>query len=202
MEAGDFADLNMLAKGITVSESASLHDVSVGGNLTYENTYYDDLFVPLTTTRVGSNAKPDFDFTNVGYLFPKNDATEILYFIVQLPHRWKTGTTIYPHVHWRQTANETPVFKLDYKWYSIGATVPANFVTLTISTKVVTYSTGTIHQISNSTTGISGEGKGISSILVCKLYRDDNQGAGDVLVDQFDIHHEIDAPGSREEYSK
>lgn len=187
---------------LTVVGASALDDIAVGGDMSYSDTYWDDLFVPLTTTRVGSNSKPDFDYTNIGYLFPNNDAAEILYFIIQFPHRWKTGTTVFPHVHWRQAANQTPVFKLDYKWYSIGEAPPANFSTYTMDQLAVTYTSGTLHQISNGAAGISGAGKGISSIMVCKLYRQDSAYTGDCLVDQFDIHHEIDAPGSRTEYTK
>lgn len=171
--------------------------------LDYSDTYWDDLFVPLHTTRRGSTEKPDYDTTDVGFLFPQNDATEILYFTVQLPHRWKAGSMIYPHVHWRQSANHTPVFKLDYKWFDIGAAVPANFSTHTMDQlRSTPYVSGTIHQISHGATGLTGTGKGISSILVCKLYRQDNVYVGDVLADQLDFHYEIDSPGSRSEYLK
>lgn len=164
--------------------------------------FWDDLFVPLTTTRLGSNSKPDFDFTNIGYLFPQNDATEILYFIIQMPHRWKEGSTVYPHVHWRQAANQQVTFKLDYKWYNIGEAPAANYTTYTMATNAVAYSSGTIGQLTKGTDGIAGTGKTLSSIIICKLYRQDNVYTGDALTDQFDIHYQIDSFGSRQEYVK
>jgi hypothetical protein len=187
---------------LSVAGASTVDDLNIGGDASYQDTYWDDIFVPLHSTRKGANDKPDYDYTNIGFLFPQNDATEILYFTVQFPHRYKVGSSIYPHVHWRQSAATVPVFKLDYKWYSVGDAVPANFSTYTMSTLAATYSSGTIHQISKNATPIPGSGKGISSMLVCKLYRDDNAVIGDVLVDQFDIHFEIDSPGSREEYTK
>jgi hypothetical protein len=39
-------------------------------------------------------------------------------------------------------------------------------------------------------------------MMVCKLYRDDNVVAGDVLTDQFDLHIQIDGFGSTGEYTK
>jgi hypothetical protein len=168
----------------------------------YRDTYWTDLVTPLTTTRRGSNSRPDFDETNVGYLFPQNDATEILYFIVQLPHSYKEGTSIYPHVHWRQAADQTPVFKLAYKWYNNGAAPPAEFSIYEMSTKVFTYASGTLGQISKGAAPIAGTGKTISSMILCKLYREDNAYTGDVLTDQFDIHYELDQPGSDDEYEK
>lgn len=168
----------------------------------YSDTYWEDLNVPLTTTKVGALNKPDFDYTNIGFLFPQNDASEIIYFIVQMPHRWKQGTAIYPHIHWQQSADQTPVFKLDYKIYNNNELVPADFSTYTMSTKAFTYSSGNLGQISKNTTGITMTGKTISCMILCKLYRDDNAYTGDVLVNQFDIHYEIDSAGSDDEYDK
>jgi hypothetical protein len=165
-------------------------------------TVFDDLVVPLTSSKVGANAKPDFDEINIGYLFPQNDATEILYLIVQMPHSWKEGSTIYPHVHYSRTAAGKPTFQMAYSWFNIGSTPSAPTTTLDLATEAITYSTGTIHQINQSVSGISGVGKNISSVLVIKLFRNDNVVAGDVLAYQFDIHYEKDTLGSRTEYTK
>ncbi len=53
---------------------------------------------------------------------------------------------------------------------------------------------------------ISGTGKGISSMLICRLFRDvsdpnDTYGA-DAFVLEFDFHFQIDAPGSFQATSK
>lgn len=204
---GAVAAGSVTATGAVAGASLSITGESLLGEtsvseLTFSDTYWDDLVVPLTQTRIGANSKPDFNFTDIGYEFPNNDATEILYFIVQLPHRYKEGTVIYPHVHWRQAADQTQVFKLDYKWFNFGDAIPADFSTHTMSTKAATYTSGSIHQISKNATGITGTGKTISSILICKLYRQDSAYTGDCLAYQFDIHYEADSPGSRDEYTK
>jgi hypothetical protein len=193
---------DLVALGAVSSEDSYVSETAYLNTVVVTAPKWDDLFVPLTTTRQGATNKPDFDTTNVGYLFPRNDTAEILYFIIQFPHRWKAGSDVFPHVHWRQSAAGVPVFKLDYKWYSIGEAVPAGFTTYTMDKLVVTYSSGTIHQISNNPLPINGYGKGISSMMVCKLYRDDNVVAGDVLTDQFDLHIQIDGFGSTGEYTK
>lgn len=167
-----------------------------------DGVVWNDLVIPLTQTKQGATTKPDFDFTNVGFLFPQNDATEILYGIVQLPHWWKAGSTIYPHVHWQQAADAAAVFKLDYKWFNIGAAVPAGFTTATMGTYVNTYVSGNLHQISKTTAGIDGTGKTISSIILFKLYRNDNVYTGDLLAWQLDFHLATDAIGSESEYAK
>lgn len=42
----------------------------------------------------------------------------------------------------------------------------------------------------------------VSSVMDIKIYRDDDIVTGDVLVKEFDIHYEINTPGSREEFTK
>jgi len=102
-------------------------------------TVWNDLFVPLTQTKLGSNLKPDFDQTNIGYLFPQNDTSEILYMMVQIPHNWKEGSDIYPHVHWQQSQDLNVTFKMDYKWFDIGEAVPAGFTTYTMNQLINSY---------------------------------------------------------------
>jgi len=162
---------------------------------------FNDIVFELTPTRQGSNTKPDYDFTNVGLLFPQNLTTEIAYITVQLPHSWLVGSTIYPHIHVVQSADQQAVFKMDYKWYNIGDTVPATWTTYTMGTYAETYTSGSISQILHGI-GIDGTGKTISSILKIKLYRDDNVYTGDILADQFDIHIQVDGFGSQEQYIK
>lgn len=172
--------------------------------LTGAATCWDDIVFEMTPLRAKNPAnasKPDWDSTNNGYLFPRNDATEWVYITAQLPHRYKEGSTIYPHVHVQQGRNEQAVFKIDYQWYNIGSTVPVA-ATYTMNTYGTTYVSGTIGQLIKGAAGIAGTGKTISSILKMKLYRDDNAYAADMLLDQFDIHIEIDGFGSETEYSK
>lgn len=165
-------------------------------------TVWDDLVMPLTQTKQGSNLKPDFDYTNIGYLFPQNDVAEILYLQMQIPHSYKLGSDIYPHVHFRQATSASAVFKIDYKWFSIGDPVPAAYTTYIMNRPVASYTSGSLHQIVSGSAPISGSGKGISSVFLAKLYRDDNAVTGDVLTYQFDVHVEKDAEGSSQEYIK
>ena len=165
-------------------------------------TVWDDLRTPVTQARVGALGKPDFDFTNVGYLFPQNDTSETLSVVLQMPHSWKAGSDIYPHVHYRRTSAGKPTFKIDYAWFNIGAEVAAPTTTVTMGTEVIAYTSGSIHQINKASAPISGSGKTISSMLLIKLYRDDNAVTGDVLVYEFDLHYEIDMLGSRTEFTK
>lgn len=163
--------------------------------------------VPLTSTKQGATNKPDFDNTNVGYLFPQNDAAEILRFITELPHDWKVETTLMPHIHWQQMNSNLVVWKMDYKVIPLGGAVPANFTTVASTTSEFTYSSGNLHQETDVGTGIDMTGiTSISAVIVGKLYRDDNvdagAGSGDALAWSMDLHYLRDGFGARTELTK
>jgi len=192
--------INGVKYGTATSYSAFESDGTL--YFTGSATIWDDLVMPLTQTKVGANLKPDFDFDNIGYLFPQNDKTEILYLVFQMPHGWKEGSGIEPHVHWRQNANQNPVFKIDYKWFNIGGIIPNSFQTFVMNNPEFTYTSGSLQQLSTGSILLDGTGKTISSLLTAKLYREDNDYTGDVLAYHFDVHVEKDTFGSRKEYEK
>lgn len=167
------------------------------------NEGWEDLRFPATRIRQGATQKPDFDTTNMGLLFPQNDATEIAYIIAQLPHGTKSESSLSPHIHFVQDEATEPVFKIDYRWYKNGEDPTGSFTTLTIDNFIYTYTSGSILQIAEFPM-IDGTGiDTVSSILDIKLYRDDNVVTGDVLVKEFDLHYQIDQErGSRSEYVK
>ena len=164
---------------------------------------WDDIFFPLTTAKQGQTDKPPFDTNEIGFLYPSADTSHIMYITAQFPHSMKIGSDIEPHVHWKQTQSGSPVFKMDYKWFDIGGTVPVNFTTYTMSTRAITWTSGSVHQLSYNPTPISGSSiTGVSSIMLIKLYRDDNAYTGDCVTYQFDIHYQKDTLGSRTELNK
>ena len=170
-------------------------------SLNGDATVWCDQIVELTSTKVGSNLKPDFYETNIGFLFPVADETEILYGTLEIPHDYKEESNIIPHVHWEQTSSSTATFKIDYMWVSMGVST-TTFTTIVTTSVVFPYTSGSIHQIA-SFPEIDGTGQTISSILRFRLYRKaDNLPAEDVLTADFDIHYEIDQIGSNDEYVK
>lgn len=177
------------------------------GAMLYTDTYWDDLKAPFTSTRRGAADKPDFDYTNAGLLFPTNDTTEFVTAIMQFSHARKAGTDIEPHIHWDQINSNDVVWSMVYKWYQPGAAVPATWLKLIEQSDAFTYTSGTLHQITTFGT-IDGSGiSGVSSILKVKVYRDDAVAGGagtgdDALATEFDVHYQIDSPGSDQEYIK
>lgn len=187
---------------VTKASDGLTFEFSIPQGESWQGTRFDDLFFPLAQAKQGANLKPDFDFTNNGLLFPQNDTAEYVLITCQLPHRWKEGSTIFPHLHYTQTVNAQPVFRMEYRWTNIGDVVSGLWTNFDLTTNAIAYVSGSIHQILKNATGIAGTGKTISSLLEIKLYRTDNVYTGDLLAKQFDIHIEIDGLGSTAEYVK
>lgn len=162
---------------------------------------WDDLMFPFSTGNSGGNPYPAFNADSLYYTFvlDTTGATKsIMYFIIQIPHKWKVGTDLHPHVHYKHlTATGTPTFKIKYKWFNIGASAVTPWKWLTLST--TTGTTNNTMQILEDGV-MSATGKGISSILLCMVYL----GAlpDNVIAYQFDIHYQIDSFGSDNETSK
>jgi hypothetical protein len=166
-------------------------------------TVWTDLFFPLTTAKQGQTDKPPFSTTEVAYLFPQADTSHVMYIIAQFPHEWATGTDVHPHVHWKQTNSGSVVFKMEYKWFDIGGSVPTDFSTVVLDQDIVPYISGSVHQLTGGSGVISGSHiSNVSSIMLIKLYRDDNTYSGAAVTYQFDIHICKDSLGSREIYIK
>lgn len=163
---------------------------------------WEDMRVPLNQTKVNpATSLPDYDFTNVGYLFPKDDESEILYGDIQFPHAYKLGSEICPHIHYEQTSSSTATFHLAYMWTSIGVST-TSFTIITSTDSQATYTSGAIHQIAEFPY-IYGTNQGMSSIFRFKVYRhNDSLPNADVLVTDFDVHYQADQLGSTLEYTK
>lgn len=179
---------------------------TIGGVRLYNSaTAWDDLFFPFTTGQHGVAGYPPFIADSNYYEFT-TDTTGVsqcvIYFIVQMPHRWKEGSNLYPHVHYKHTTSAgTPTFRLRYKWYEgMGST--SNQAVKYYTMNQTTGTTNNTLQMAYGTGSISGAGKTISSILICQVYLVSTTGAAPVLTYQMDIHIEIDSFGSRTETTK
>jgi len=176
---------------------------------TSTDTVWDDLRVPLETAKTRGAAVPDYtQYKDDGaassgvYAYEFDDGDEI-YFSVQMPHSWKEGSTIYPHIHWTPSSDVDPSdnvgIGLEYAWADINEDFPANTSAeeRDIPTGVDNADAHLLHDIPEA--GIDGTGHTISSILLCRLYRQaavsDNY-ADPIWIFEFDIHYEMDMAGS------
>jgi hypothetical protein len=139
--------------------------------------------------------------------FSPDEVNEV-YFEIQMPHSWKAGTDIRPHVHWVPaedgTGTQDVKWGLEYTWANIGETFgTTSFVYGDTNYLAETLEQGK-HCITNMT-HISGTGKGFSSMLACRLFRDATDAADDFTgfagLLEFDLHYEKRSFGTDEEYS-
>ena len=78
------------------------------GQARWQPTYYEDLRTPATALQGQGANDPVFAFfQNDGagsggvYAFQFSPTIgQDLFFWLQLPHAWKEGSTLYPHIHW------------------------------------------------------------------------------------------------------
>jgi hypothetical protein len=170
---------------------------------------WDDLRVDVTSGTTGNLNPPDLETFRDGIVakaFAPN-ATEQVYFDVQLPHNWDAGTGIRPHVHWspgNSTNTGSVVWRLEYTWANAvvapGNTFPeTTTLTVTQAAAGVAYS----HQIAQWTE-IDGTGKRLSSVLMCRLFRVGGDAAdtftGDAFALSVDFHIQVQGNGSTDEY--
>lgn len=176
--------------------------------------FWEDLRITLDNGSSGT-ALAYFSGTTAGpqiYYFRNNDGLEAMSFTVQLPHSWKEGSRIYPHLHWspKLSLKGDVKWNLDYSWVNYNSEkreVFPPFTTLSIISKGPFEAN--IHDIAMLTKdneGIDGTGKKVSSILICRLWRyskdveDTYNGDAGALF--LDFHIQIDGFGSRQEYKK
>jgi hypothetical protein len=225
---GYFVAVRAIGPGGTSSEADGLY---VDGNrvvtgaadcgliLEGSATVFDDLMIPGHGVRTGASA-PDWGNTpnfagNANFYFYAFDGTNTLeqvYFTVQFPHTYKVGSKVFAHVHFvplstntGDTNSRTVRFILEYSWASINGTFGAGG-TIELTKSFVPNTSLWKHLIADNANGIEGTDKDISSMMICRLYRDPTNPGDtypqDVAFLQFDIHHEIDQMGSSQEYIK
>lgn len=180
-------------------EDLTVTNLTVCGELVLKDTTWDDLRFPAQSVNPpGEVTDPTWDTTDIGWTFDDNK-TSILHLIGQLPHSYKEGTSIYPHLHWRAQAAGIPLWRLEYKWFNNGSIDPADFTSVDIEASVFTWSSGNLAQVSAFPV-LSGTGMEKSSVIIMKLSRLGSDlldtYTGDVLLREFDLHFEMDSVGS------
>ena len=187
-------------------------------DLLYTDTYWDDLRVSgLSVTKQGGNDPDLAVFLTNGSgsrgvwlnWFDKTIEEEV-FFNIQLPHAYKLGTDINAHVHWvpKATGSNFVSWGLEYTWQNLNfvfgntTIISGNQTTGAVTSPIVSSHYKTLMGT------ISGSGKTLSSMLVCRLFRD---AAGALKTDNYDddaglleidFHYQIDRPGSREPFVK
>lgn len=177
-------------------------------------TVWEDLRVPLSAIKRLGFTDPDWvkfkddggapASTGVYALAFDSGSDEEVFFACQIPHAYKEGSDITPHVHWAPSDGNAGgvTWGLEYTWVNIDGTFGNTTI---ITADDSTNSTSHEHLIAGFS-AISGSGKTISSMLICRLFRDvsdanDTYGS-DAFLLEIDFHFELDTVGSRQILSK
>lgn len=209
--------VNISSNGVTTIGGVTDHiKIEADGTIVMEGaaTIWEDLRVTLDK---GANSAslaflPGAASGPEIYYFRNNATVEAMSFSVQIPHSWKEGTTIYPHLHWipKNTAGGNVEWNFEYTWANYDAATPQIFPAIITCTVIATgpFATNTnlITTLTPSNAGIVATGKKVSSILVCRIWRDSSRGADTYAADagvlSIDFHYEMDTFGSRTEFVK
>ena len=178
--------------GSTVDNSCTLgagHDCTLSGTYAWEQ---------------GLVGIPSGSIGVIAQAFTSGEVREI-WRILQTPHAWKEGSTVYLHAHWFTPATTGDVvWKAEILKVKRGSTIGNT----TILTETVTVdSTANTSVMTNvPSAGIDMTGYGISDIVLIRFYRDGTDSA-DTCTDKayltdLDVHVELNTPGSREVAAK
>jgi hypothetical protein len=175
-------------------------------------TAFDDLLTSANATRTGVVApttgvgfRGNNNFYHVTFVHTQADEWQ---FDVQMPHRAKEGSPLFPHVHFSPTATSVGNQAVRYVLEFYAANVNAQFPAQPSQYEMMTTWAGDkqwYHLLASNAAALEISGWTLSCILKCRLWRDNtvaNNYAGAVSTLYFDIHSEIDGFGSAEEYNK
>lgn len=154
----------------------------------------------------GAGTDPTRDTTDGTLKFASGRDT-LIAVIIQMPHGWIEGSSIYPHVHWCKTssASGTVKWQLKYAVATAGEAFPALSAFADATAEVADADTADLHAIAKWG-AITMAGKKVSTLIKFVVQRQSNGGgdtyAADAKLLWFDIHYLRDTHGSRSEYTK
>lgn len=178
---------------------------------------FTDLVVnPGTARNSGASVPKWADFvTDIPTFLFEDGKTQAIAFQVQLTHDYKQGSAIYPHIHWAPmtaAGSQRVKWVLVYQWvnfngnFEVTSSSQSGYLVVGDGGSPSVSLVSKQHTITELGTGIPGTDKTISSILMCRLYRDGTDGTdtytNDAALLSIDFHYEIDTFGSREQFIK
>ena len=205
----DVLDLNAgLHVGHVSAANVSCYDLRTHGDVEYINTFWDDLRFPAQGVNpIGSPAPPGID-TSTGCLSFAGNADNVMGGLAQLPHSWKRGTDVHPHIHLRFSASN-PGTNTRWKFAYDFANLDGNFVNAigtftSLPAVTVANPASTVKHVYADLGDVPMTGKTESCVIIWQVWRlaasdgaDNDTGA--CLLLEFDLHFEIGKPGSSDE---
>lgn len=129
----------------------------------------------------------------------------------QMPHAWKTGSIIRPHIHLRfptAASGKNTRWKFEYDVANINGTFTHDYGTYTtLATITVANPNSARKSVVASFGDLDMTGFGISACIAWRISRLANSDAVDddtnaVILTDFDIHYQRDSLGSQAEFTK
>jgi len=179
----------------------TIDELTVTNNLTTTFRGADDLRVPLTTTKPGTD-KPatlsDWYGNLKAYSFSGTTENEV-FLTAQLPHTWETNSPISAHLHYDKgssTLTNSVVFGIEYVWGDRSTVMTNGGITTLLFTNAMNQ-TSYWHHIT-TWPNMDGSGQRESSIINMRLYRSPGDSADTftdaIWVHEIDFHYYIDRP--------
>jgi len=176
----------------------------IGDAISQEITRWEDLRFPAANLKPGTSGVPTWDNTNGLHEFAVGD---YIFFQAQMPHSWKVGTPIEPHLHWAKitSASGNVKWQLDYRISKIGE-VWSSFDTISDETPDVSDNdTAYTHALTSLGEIDMTDDENISDMIIGKISRvaasGTEYGTRAALL-EFDIHYQVDSFGSERTYIK
>ena len=186
-----------------------------------EATCWDDLRFPFMGQRLDlASGRLDYNYFNGGVDFADNARypEEPISMLMQCQHAMKFGSNVVvkPHVHWLQAQAAVPNWLLAWKKVRNGQAVTketdySNHTLATVSSRIFTYSSGGLGQLSVFPSIDISEFL-VSDMIHFVMFRDTANASGEfdgadpisgnVLGWEFDCHVLNNMLGSAEEYAK
>ena len=175
--------------------------------LELQTVVWDDLRVPLENTKLTpTKSEPEFAaFIDGTYLYgfkATNAADESLHFVAQIPHGYKFGTDLYPHIHWCPSNTDTGDVEWELEYLIANQDVAFGATAATLSETVAAPGTAFQHTRTYFDAIPGSAITSLSTMLICRLTR-----RADLVTDtftgtawalEFDFHYSIDTIGSRQ----
>lgn len=176
-----------------------------------DETVWDDFPPnPIIAAKLGSSAPTLATFVTDIEQYTFDATNDYVIGSTEIPHTWKEGTAIIPHIHW--ATNGTDGTDRGVKWqlkYTVGDFGEAfsSQQTITVDATIPASTADRTHYVSNFTTNIDGANLKIGAYICWRLNRIATAHAnGAPTADPFGLaigfHGEMDTMGSRGTTSK
>jgi hypothetical protein len=173
----------------------------------YTDTFWEDLRFPAQGINPAGAPAPAGVDTSSGLLSFSGTTDNVIGGVAQMPHAWKHGTTVHPHLHLRfpTSAAANTRWQFRYDVADINGNY-ANAVGTYTSLAAVTVANpqNTAKHVYADLGDLPMVGYKESTAILWQVWRLASSDAADndtnaALVMEFDIHYEVDKPGTPDE---